>query len=347
MPSCWCLFRFQARLRAWAGRALVVLLTITTACSTSGSDPETALATTTITDAGPASPTTSTAPPATTTTTAAPTTTTTTTVTALVVGDFGDGSPQQLAVANAMRSIAEEREVSAIITTGDNLYVTDARAWTEPFGWVDAQGIPVWVSWGNHDIQSGPRRRLVETLFDPPGRWYAKRLGGSTLVVFLDANQPGNAEQLGWLEETLGDHGRAGAVIAVFHQPAFSCSLHGSSRSVQQAWVPMFERFGVDLVLSGHDHNYQRFEVGVTTYIVSGGGGGVLYRVTSCPGGTDQPSVFVDQDRHFVHLVISDASISVRAISSDGELLDEIALPIEGGSAGGRDGEPRVPGGAE
>ena len=158
MPPWWCLFRFPARQRAGAGRALVVVLTIMTACSTSGSDPEAALATTTFIDAGPASSTTSTAPPTTTTTTTAPTTTTTTTVVAPVVGDFGDGSPQQLAVANAMRSIAEEREVSAIITTGDNLYGTDATAWTEPFGWVDEQGIPVWVSSGNHDIQSGPRR---------------------------------------------------------------------------------------------------------------------------------------------------------------------------------------------
>ena len=105
MPPWWFLFRFLARLRVGAGRALVVLLTVMTACSTSGSDPETALATTTFTDAGPASSTTSTAPLTTTTTTTAPTTTTTTTTTtvvALVVGDFGDGSPQQLAVANAL-----------------------------------------------------------------------------------------------------------------------------------------------------------------------------------------------------------------------------------------------------
>ena len=57
--------------------------------------------------------------------------------------------------------------------------------------------------------------------------------------------------------------------------------------------------------------------------------------------------VFVDRDGHFVQLVISDASISVRAISPDGELLDEIALIIEVGSTRGRDGEPRVAPGAE
>lgn len=73
----------------------------------------------------------------------------------------------------------------------------------------------------------------------------------------------------------------------------------------------------------------------------------MLYRVTSCLGGTDPPLVFVDRDRHFVQLVISNASISVRAISPDGELLDEIALLFEVDSTRGRDGEPRVSPGAE
>jgi predicted phosphodiesterase len=319
MPRC------LARIEPAAGRALVALLVITTACTTTDPDAVTSSTATTVGDTVPASTTTSTTEPPPASTTARTTTTTTTTVAALVVGDFGDGSAQQAAVADAMQAVAQEREVSAIITTGDNLYVTDPTVWTNAYGWVEELGIPVWVSWGNHDIQSSARRQLMQSLFHPPGRWYAKRLGGSTLVVVLDANQVGNEEQSAWLEETLAAHD-AGAVIVVFHQPAFSCSLHKSSRTVQRAWVPLFERYEVDLVLNGHDHNYQRFEKGATTYIVSGGGGGVLYKVTSCPDGTDAPLVSVDRDRHFLQLVISDTSIVVRAINPDGELLDEVAL---------------------
>jgi hypothetical protein len=51
-------------------------------------------------------------------------------------------------------------------------------------------------------------------------------------------------------------------------------------------WVPLFERHGVQLTLSGHDHNYQRFvpRRGVT-YVVHGGGVGSYYPVKRCPRG--------------------------------------------------------------
>ncbi len=292
--------------------------------TTTGAEPTRDAVPSTTSAAEPTS--TSTLAPTTTSTLAPTTTTTTTTVVALVLGDFGDGSRKEHEVASAMRAVAQNEEVAAIITTGDNLYVTDAAVWTEPYGWVEELTIPVWISWGNHDLQSGSRRRLVQDLFAPPARWYTKTLGGSTLVVFLDANQPTNTDQLQWLNETLAVH--RGALIAVFHQPAVSCSLHGSTHRVQEMWVPLFDRFGVDLVLNGHDHNYQHFEVGGTDYVVSGGGGRNLYRMSSCPQGTDPPLAFADQEQHFLQLVISDEFIRVRAIAATGDVLDEFVVSL-------------------
>ena len=62
--------------------------------------------------------------------------------------------------------------------------------------------------------------------------------------------------------------------IAVFHHPPYTCGGHAGNTDVARRWVPLFERYGVQLVLSGHDHNYQRFAArnGVT-YVVHGGGG--------------------------------------------------------------------------
>jgi len=74
--------------------------------------------------------------------------------------------------------------------------------------------------------------------------------------------------------------------VAVFHQPAYSCGTHGSSPEVQREWVRLFQRSGVDLVLNGHDHDYQRFApIGGVTYVVTGGGA-ELYEVGDCPAGT-------------------------------------------------------------
>ena len=46
---------------------------------------------------------------------------------------------------------------------------------------------------------------------------------------------------------------------AVFHQPAWSCGLHGSTPDVDRLWVPVLERHHTALVLNGHDHDYERF----------------------------------------------------------------------------------------
>jgi hypothetical protein len=48
-------------------------------------------------------------------------------------------------------------------------------------------------------------------------------------------------------------------IVVMFHHPAYSaCSTHGSTQRVIDNWVPIFEKYRVDLVLSGHDHNYER-----------------------------------------------------------------------------------------
>jgi len=55
-----------------------------------------------------------------------------------------------------------------------------------------------------------------------------------------------------------------------FHHPAYSSGEHGSSAYMQ--WP--FKKLGVDLVLSGHDHDYERLNIDGLTYFVDGAGGG-------------------------------------------------------------------------
>ena len=81
------------------------------------------------------------------------------------------------------------------------------------------------------------------------------------LVPDPSAAQPNH--QTLWLERTLRDARRRGDVdliVVVMHQCALSSSMtgNGSDLGVRQAWLPLFDRYGVDLVLSGHEHNYER-----------------------------------------------------------------------------------------
>ncbi|TKC81238.1 metallophosphoesterase family protein [Trinickia terrae] len=72
-----------------------------------------------------------------------------------------------------------------------------------------------------------------------------------------------NGEQTRWLEETLRhasqDH-EIDWIVVQMHQDALTSSKtgNGSDKGIREAWLPLFDRYGVDLVLCGHDHDYER-----------------------------------------------------------------------------------------
>ncbi|HVR64067.1 MAG TPA: metallophosphoesterase family protein [Polyangia bacterium] len=70
-------------------------------------------------------------------------------------------------------------------------------------------------------------------------------------------------EQTRWLEHTLreaADDEEIDWIVVQMHQDALSSSKtgNGSDLGIRQAWLPLFDRYGVDLVLCGHDHDYER-----------------------------------------------------------------------------------------
>src|SRR5699024_1972506 len=83
-------------------------------------------------------------------------------------------------------------------------------------------------------------------------------------------------EQSNWLEKQL-QQSKATFKLAVFHFSPFT--PHEDYKDIKESWVPLFEKYGVDLVLSGHFHYYQRTkaygaalsETGTPTYIMSVG----------------------------------------------------------------------------
>ena len=100
------------------------------------------------------------------------------------------------------------------------------------------------------------RGRYEFPLLRMPAPYYVRRVEEVEVIV-LDSNSV-SAVQTTWLRRTLA--ARTGfRRIVVLHHPPFTCGGHLGSAAVRRAWVPLFRRYGVRLVLSGHDHNYQRF----------------------------------------------------------------------------------------
>jgi hypothetical protein len=115
--------------------------------------------------------------------------------------------------------------------------------------------------------------------------------------------------------------------VVVFHRPAYSCGTqHGSTQAVIRRWVPILERHRVEVVLNGHEHDYQRFTSGASvTYVVTGGGGRALYPIfRSCRGVPTRQAWAVRH--HFVAVEVRLGSLSLTAVAEDGSVLDRAVL---------------------
>lgn len=204
----------------------------------------------------------------------------------LAIGDFGVGGAGQRAVGGAMRRFEAANPADLLVTLGDNDYTRSSIAfnsnWAASFGWVEAAGIGVAGALGNHDVRLERGRYQYDAL-GMPAPYYRRRVGDVELFI-LDSNAA-SAAQTRWLAAALRAS-TAAWKVALLHHPPFTCGAYRSHPLVVRRWVPLFVRHGVRLVLSGHDHNYQRFAPrrGVT-YVVHGGGVGSYYPVEPCPSG--------------------------------------------------------------
>jgi hypothetical protein len=216
-------------------------------------------------------------------------------LTFLVIGDYGNGSPAQYALAKVMaKEIARRRDsdspVRFILTTGDNIYADGSfgfltfRSGDEDWHWerkffapyepVIAE-IPFYPTLGNHDGNAsenhGDLPVYLDNFFFPqnkPARWYTFSFGGLADFFALDttdnrdwglprAAYRAKGEQFGWLQKTLGGSG-APWKIPYFHHPPFNAGPgHGASLDALRHFVELFARSGVKVVFSGHEHNFQ------------------------------------------------------------------------------------------
>lgn len=244
----------------------------------------------------------------------------------LAIGDFGVGGDTELRMGTALKRFAANRPTEALVTLGDNDYTRSPwsfhRNWRASFGWAARRGLLVAGTLGNHDYETRSGRYEFDEL-DMPRRYYGRRVGNITLFL-LDSNRI-TAAQTAWLRRRL-QRSTARWKVVLFHHPPFTCGGHSGDEEIAARWVPLFRRYGVDLVLSGHDHNYQRFapRSGVT-YVVHGGGGAGLYSLRPCP--SSYPTRVVGLEIHgWLYLRATEDSLRVRAIGPAGRSRDSVVL---------------------
>jgi acid phosphatase type 7 len=199
---------------------------------------------------------------------------------------------------------------------------------------------------GNHDRQG--RGRTADTYrayFAVPEngadteRYYAFTFASARFVV-LDSNSNSFAltDQTAWLERELIAARQDPAIRHIFivmHHPPFSVSLHGGAVDLRERWTPLFEKYQVSAVFSGHDHVYERALHNGIHYFVSGGGGAPLYPRRPSPNPVDADAVVkFERVLHYLRVNVTADRVEVTGVRADGTVIeteswaDGPALPV-------------------
>ncbi len=262
------------------------------------------------------------------------------------IGDYGkDGSNLQ-AVADLLDSL----EVDFIITTGDNNYNNGAASTIDknigkyfneyiyPYvGDYPPGGSPdsinrFFPSLGNHDYNQTLNIDAIKPYldyFDLPGneRWYTFSQGN---VDFFALDSP-----MGWIADSLAlqwswlqneaANSTAQWKVVYFHHPPYSSRFSHTRMRLD------FISLDIDLVISGHDHLYERLEIDSLTYIINGLGGKSIYSTNPPITGS-----VIQYNENYGATIIdaSETELILKFINVDGVLIDsiklvELPLPVE------------------
>jgi predicted MPP superfamily phosphohydrolase len=199
----------------------------------------------------------------------------------LAIGDTGTGGSDQRRVADRIAEVHKIFPFDFAIMVGDNMYGSEGpndfrRKFEEPYKPLLDGGVKFFASLGNHD---DPTQRFYKNFNMNGERFYSFKppkpgLDALSAARFfaLDSNYM-SPEQIAWLEKELKASG-AEWKIPFFHHPLYSSGdKHGSDEALRDQLEPLFVKYGVDVVFTGHEHFYERIkpQKGIT-YFVNGSG---------------------------------------------------------------------------
>ena len=219
--------------------------------------------------------------------------------------------------------------VAGDLVNSGNLLSEWQDYWFKPLEHLNlAQTTPVIFARGNHD---GEHALAYAYSFLPGNEsWFAFDYGNCRFI-FLDSETTtgSSPEQLAWLRSELArpETQNAAFRIVCFHRPPYVNLWNGGGHTgeafVQADWVPLFRQKNVDLVISGHAHNYNRGMSNGVTYVVSGGGGGALdvERVAKWPLYTVEYSKY-----HYDLMEVDGHTLTWQVFDNNNALIDLFTL---------------------
>jgi predicted phosphodiesterase len=246
-----------------------------------------------------------------------------------VIGDSGIGSTAQYSVADRLVALDPE----FVLHTGDVVYPDGQADGYDPFFFLPYQALtrraPIYPSLGNHDYHTQSGQPYLDAFYLPHNnpanteRYYSFDWGNAHFTA-LDFNTGPDSTQLEWLQNDLASTDKTWKIV-FYHQAIYSSGPHG-----YESWVeakrallaPIFEQHDVDLVINGHDHDYERtLPINDVVYFVTGGGGASLYQVNPQPF-----SAYAETTYNTVFVTVEGCVLTAMGIKPDGTVFDATTL---------------------
>lgn len=211
-----------------------------------------------------------------------------------VIGDCGNASTNQINVNNQLVNYLGSNYMDSWLLSGDNAYSsgTDAEFQAQFFNIYKNELLkkyPLWPAPGNHDYENGSSARQNDhnmpyyNMFTMPTNAEAGGVASGTEafysydignIHFLSLDSYGKENnttrlydtlgaQVTWIKNDLAANTNKQWVVAYWHHPPFTMGSHNSDTEgelmlIRQNFIRILERYGVDLILTGHSHDYER-----------------------------------------------------------------------------------------
>jgi hypothetical protein len=246
-----------------------------------------------------------------------------------VIGDNGTGEGPELDVANQMERYWSVVKFDFVTMDGDNIYGGHSPRdfklkFEDPYKPLLDENVKFYASLGNHDDAQ------LEINYKPYG------MGGNRYYTFekknveffvLDSNYM-TPQQLSWLEDKLKSS-NAKWKIAYFHHPLYTCAkYHGPDIDLRNQLMPLFTKYGVNAVWSGHEHVYEHLKPQQGIYFFLEGESGEL-RFHNIRTSCDLDLVHLDTDRSFMLVEIEDDQMYFQTIARSGRTIDSGQLALQ------------------
>jgi 3',5'-cyclic AMP phosphodiesterase CpdA len=240
-----------------------------------------------------------------------------------VIGDNGTGERGQYDIGQQLVAWYARFKFPLVVMMGDNIYGSDrpqdfVKKFEAPYKPLLDAGVKFYASLGNHDS----REQRFYKNYNMDGKlYYSFKAPKEDVRFFALESTYMDPDEVKWIDDELNKSGEKWKIV-FFHHPLYSSAkTHGSQVKLREVLEPMFVKYKVSLVLTGHDHVYERIKLqnGIQ-YFVEGSSGQL--RDGDLRRGSPLTAFGDDRQQTFILMEVDGDALTFNTIGRTGTVID-------------------------